>query len=62
MIKFNILFFFNLKLYVYIQLCINFALTILCLKKNRNDFEICKRKTFNQKRLLTCYYHILPIE
>lgn len=60
--NFHIVFFCYLKLYVYIYLCINFTLIMLKKKKNRNDFEICKRKT--QKRLLTCYYYvtILSIE
>lgn len=53
--NFHIVFFCYLKLYVYIYLCINFTL-IMLKKKNRNDFEICKRKT--QKRLLTCYYYV----
>lgn len=53
--NFHIVFFCYLKLYVYMYLCINFTL-IMLKKKNRNDFEICKRKT--QKRLLTCYYYV----
>lgn len=53
--NFHIVFFCYFKLYVYMYLCINFTL-IMLKKKNRNDFEICKRKT--QKRLLTCSYYV----